>query len=186
MVSYEEKVATFKEQLDLIINDNIREFTKFCLSQSPEYVYNDCPSSSSGRHHPIDELSFDGNIIHTKKVFTVAYELCRGLDCEHHRDEILSACLLHDIVKQGKVKTGHTLKNHPALAAELVETVYEATKIIPVESYTIIRNSCGYHYGPWSTGGWKKPLDEYTKEELCVYISDYVASKRCVEVAYRR
>jgi len=131
-------------------------------------------------------LEGSGTILHTKKVFTVAYNLCRGLECESSRDEILAACIIHDLRKQGLEKTGHTVRNHPALAADLVEEVQAATQIISEKSFNIIKNCVGYHYGPWSTGQWKKPLKKYTPEELCVYLSDYVASKREIAVKYKR
>lgn len=186
MVKNEEKEVVFAEELKLIYDKNIREFTRLCIISAPDYFFVDCPASSSGKYHPLDELAWDGTIVHTKKVFTTAYELCRGLDCEGRRDEILSACIIHDLRKQGLTRTGHTTKSHPDLGAKLVEEVYEATEIINESSYTIIRNCVGYHYGLWSVNPWVKKLTDYTQEELCVYLSDYIASKRCVDVDYRR
>jgi hypothetical protein len=186
MVSVEERVATFEKELELIFDDNIKEFTKLCLVAAPDYFFTDCPASSSGKYHPINELGPDGTILHTKKVFTVAYEFCRGLGCENHRDEILSACIIHDLRKQGLTKSGHTTKNHPDLAAQLVDEVQRDTMLLEDESHNLIRNMVGYHYGLWSTGRWVKDLSNYSMEELCMYISDYIASKRCVEVDSRR
>jgi len=186
MVSIEEKINTFEEELKLIFDDDVREFTKLCVAGAPDYLFIDCPASSTGKYHPVSELGPDGTILHTKKVFTLAYELCRGLDCEQNRDEILSACIIHDLRKQGLVKSGHTTRNHPDLASKLVEEVQRDTMLLNDVSFNLIRNMVGYHYGLWSSGKWRKPLSEYTPEELCVYISDYVASKRCVEVNYRR
>jgi hypothetical protein len=186
MVTYEERLAVFKSELELILDPIVLEFTKLCLSEVDEYVFVDCPASSSGKYHPISELGADGTIIHTKKVVTVAYELCRGLGCENYRDEIISACIIHDLLKQGKTKSGHTQKNHPALAANLVESVQGLTGLLSDESFSIIKNAVGFHYGLWSTKDWLKDLKEYTPMELCVYLSDYIASKRCIEVDYRR
>jgi len=186
MITLEEKGKVFEEELKLIFDDDIREFTRLCVLAAPEYLFTDCPASSTGKYHPVSELGPDGTILHTKKVFTLAYELCRGLDCEQNRDEILSACIIHDLRKQGLTKSGHTTKNHPDLAAKLVEEVQRDTMLLSDESFNLIRNMVGYHYGLWSSGNWRKPLSEFTFEELCVYISDYVASKRCVEVNYRR
>lgn len=185
-VSDKEREEIFKDELELILDDKIREFTRICLVVAPNYFFEDCPASSSGRYHPLDELSWDGTMIHTKKVFTVAYELCRGMDCEENRDEILSACIIHDLLKQGEKKTGHTTKQHPALAADLVEKVQKDTQMLNKESYEIIRKSVGFHYGLWSNKPWLKKLEHYTPEELCVYLSDYIASKRCVHVEYKR
>jgi hypothetical protein len=185
-ISNEERFKLFQEELNLIYDEGIREFTKLALTQLPAYFFLDCPSSSSSRFHPIDEHTYIGCIIHTKRVFTVAYELCRGLNAEGDRDEILAAAILHDGIKQGKVKTGHTVKNHPGLAADLIREVYDATQMISNKSYSIIRNCVGYHYGPWSISPWSKSLALYTPSELTLYISDYVASKRCVAVDYKR
>jgi len=182
----EEKVALFDKELGLIFDPIIREFTRLCLIKAPPYYFADCPASSSGKFHPLDELCGDGTIIHTKRVFTVAYELCVGFGCQNNRDLILAACIIHDLVKQGRTKTGHTVKNHPALAAELVEQVQEATQLLDENNYNIIRNCVGYHYGLWSAAPWIKPIREYTPEELCVYTADYVASKKCVLVNYTR
>lgn len=184
MVTPEEKVAVFEEQLKLIFSENVRNFTRLCIIMAPDYFFTDCPASSTGKYHPISELGWDGTILHTKKVFTVAYSLCRGLDCENNRDEIIAACIIHDLRKQGLERTGWTVKNHPDLAAMLVEEIQKDTQILSDDSYNIIRNCVGYHYGLWSSGKWKKPLRDYTNEELCVYLSDYIASKREIEVKY--
>lgn len=181
-----EKELMFKDELELIFDPKVREFTRLCVIFSPDYVFEDCPASSTGKYHPIDEICPLGTIIHTKRVFTIAYELCRGLGCEENRDLILSACILHDLCKQGWKKTGHTQRNHPALAAELVDRVQNETQLLDDKSYNIIRCCVGYHYGLWSSNPWKKPLSEYTPEELCVYLSDYVASKKVTNVDYRR
>lgn len=185
-ISDKEREEVFKDELELILDDKVREFTRICLVVAPSYFFTDCPASSSGRYHPLDELSWDGTMIHTKKVFTVAYELCRGMDCEENRDEILSACIIHDLLKQGEKKTSHTVKQHPALAADLVEKVQRDTQMLSEESYEIIRKSVGFHYGLWSMKPWLKKLEHYTPEELCVYLADYIASKRCVHVEYKR
>lgn len=187
MVSPQVKEETFKEEMDLIFDESIKEFTRLCVISAPDYFFLDCPASSTGKYHPLDELGHDGTIIHTKKVVTLAYELCRGLNCEGSRDEIISACIIHDLRKKGEVNsTGHTLKNHPDLGAKLVEQVQNETQILTDRSYNIIRNSVGFHYGPWSSKNWKKDLTQYTPEELCVYLADYTASKRVVSVNYRR
>lgn len=186
MVSNAKREAIFRNELDLIFNEGIREFTRLCLVAAPDYFFVDCPASTSGKYHPIDELGADGTILHTKKVATVAFDLCRGLACEDHRDEIISACIIHDLLKQGLTRTGHTTKSHPDLAARLVERVHEDTYILSNSSYKMIKNCVGFHYGPWSADPWKKDIKEYSKEELCVYLSDYIASKRTITVHYKR
>jgi len=77
MVDEALKSGVFAKQLELIYDDTVREFTRLCICAAPDYFFTDCPASSTGKFHPIDELGADGTILHTKKVFTVAYQLCR-------------------------------------------------------------------------------------------------------------
>jgi len=183
-----ERLETFKEELTLINKPEIREFVEACIEVSPDYVFEDCPSSSSGKYHPVDELSGDGTVLHTKRVFALAYELSRGFDCEYNRDEICAAALLHDMTKQGLVKSGNTVKDHPQIMAKLVADVYKEKfqDKLNRESALKIYYAIFYHYGPWSSTEIRKSLREYTPEELCVYISDYIASKRFVHVDHKR
>jgi len=181
-----ERIDIFKEELDLIVRKDIRDFTKAVIASAPDYVFEDCPSSSSGKYHPLDELSGDGTIIHTKKVFAVAYELSRGLDCEENRDMILASALLHDLAKQGLEKSDYTKKDHPQIMAKLVADVYNAkfkNKLDKIAA-NIIYYATFFHYGPWTERSVKKSLREYSPEELCVYLSDYIASKRFMKVDY--
>jgi hypothetical protein len=182
----EEKYAYFEDELNRIFDKKVREFTRLCIVNAPDYIFEDCPSSSSGKFHPIDELGTDGTLIHTKKVFTMAYELVKGLDCEDSRDLVLSAAIVHDLRKYGSTNTGHTLKDHPKHAANLVDEVQEATQLLTGSQHKIIRNCVGYHYGPWGVGPWKKPMEQYTKEELAVYVADFTVSKRFIRTDYRR
>jgi hypothetical protein len=187
-MDYKERIKYFKSELNLISKKDIRDFVKECLKQAPDYVFEDCPSSSSGKFHPLDELAGDGTILHTKKVFAVAYDLSRALDCENHRDEICAAVILHDIVKQGIEKSGHTDKYHPQLGAKFIADVYNNSfkDKLSRESANIIYWCVFYHYGIWTTQGDRKPITKFTQEELCVHLADYITSKRFVSVDYRR
>ena len=184
-ITSQEKVEVFQDELDLIFDQNIKEFTKVCIMMAPSYLFLDCPASSSGKYHPIDEIGWDGTIIHTKRVVTIAYDLCRGLNCEEDRDSIVASCIIHDLRKQGLYRSGHTVKHHPDLGAQLVQEVQKDTQYLPEEKFNIIYNSVGYHYGPWSVGKWIKPLKEFTPQEMCVYLADYVGSKKTLVVKHK-
>lgn len=181
-----EKVKVFEKELELILDPSIKEFVRLCIIAAPDYVLYDCPSSSSGKWHPVNELGGNGNVVHIKKMVTMLYEVCIAFDCGESRDEILAAGLIHDLRKQGLEKSGHTVSHHPELAAQLVEEVQRDTQLLTDESYRMIRSCVGYHYGVWSEEKWKKPLTQYTPEELTVYITDVFLSKRYVDVDYRR
>jgi len=181
----EERLEVFKAELDVISDNRIKEFTKLCIASGPDYFFSDCPASTTGKYHPLNEISWDGTIIHTKRVFNVAYSLCRGLGVEHSRDPILCACIVHDLVKKGWKGSQWSQKNHPQLAAELIASIQKDTQLLTAEEFKIVYGSVYYHYGPWAVKATRKPMSEYTMEELCVYTSDYVASKRFIDVQYK-
>jgi len=184
----EKRIETFKEELSLILNPIIKEFAIECMNQSPDYIFENCPSSSTGKYHPLEELGADGTILHTKKVFALAYELSRALDCEEYRDEICAAALLHDFAKQGLSKSGHTVRDHPQIMAKLVADAYNTMFKDKISKDAAFRIYFGifYHYGPWTEQSVKKPLSDYKPWELCVYVADYVSSKRFVHVDSNR
>jgi len=187
-MDYEGRLRLFNRELELIVNEDIREFTKECIKLSPDYIFTDCPSSSSGKYHPLEELGPDGTILHTKKVFAMAYELSRALNCEHHRDEVCAAALLHDFMKQGPTKSGHTVRDHPQLMAKFIADIYTSNfkERLNRDSALIIYYGVFYHYGPWTEKSVSKPMSKFTPEELSVYMADYVASKRFVHVDTKR
>lgn len=118
----------------------------------------------------------------------MAYEMVKGLSCEESRDIVLAACLTHDLRKYGPTNTGHTLKDHATHGANLIDEVQEATKLLTDDQHNMLRDCVGCHYGPWTDekSAWKKPITEYTPEELTVYLSDFVVSKRFIRTDYRR
>jgi hypothetical protein len=186
-ITLEEKVEYFKEELDRIYDKSVREFTKLCIMQAPDYFFEDCPSSSTGKYHPLDEITPLGTLIHTKKVFTLAYEMVKALECDDNRDSVLAACIIHDLRKYGTVNSGHTVKDHGSHAVALIDEVQASTGLLTDKQHTIIRNCVGYHYGTWTTEAkWKKKLKDFTAEELVVHLSDFTVSKRFIKTDFRR
>lgn len=182
-----ERLDFFKEELCFIFNDDVREFVKLCLVTAPNYIFDDCPASSTGNHHPLNELSYDGTLIHTKKVARLAYSLSRAFDIEEKRDVLVAAAIIHDLVKRGWEEEGATWtkKEHPQLAADLVDMVQRDTQLLDDDDYVTIRRCVFYHYGPFTLAQYKKPMEAFSLEELCVYVSDYIASKKFLDVQYK-
>ena len=135
----------------------------------------------------MNELSWDGTILHTKKVFHVCYALAKGLGIEAKRDIVLSAAVIHDLVKRGwdESKAQWTRKEHPQLAGEMVDRIQRETQLLTDYEYETIRSCVFYHYGPWTLREVAKPIEEYSLEELCVYLSDYVANQQFLDVQYK-
>lgn len=182
----EQKESAFAQELERIFDKKVREFTRLCIIYAPDYIFIDCPSASSGKFHPIDEIAPDGTIVHTKRVFTLAYDIVKGLDCEDRRDIVLSAAIIHDLRKYGPTNSGHTLKDHAAHGVNLIDEVQEATQLLTESQHKMLRNCVGYHYGPWGVEPWAKPMEDYTMEEMALYMSDFVVSKKFIRTDFRR
>lgn len=180
----EKRLEYFKHEFKLIARKYVKDFVKACINDAPDYVFEDCPSSSSGKYHPIEELGPDGTLLHTRKVVAAAYDYTRALDCEQNRDLVVAAAILHDLAKQGLITKGHTVKEHPQIMAELMRSVYERGFVdkIPQQDFAVMYNAVFFHYGLWTDKRYVKPMYQYSPEELCVYLSDYIVSKRFIEV----
>jgi len=174
-----EKLKVFSEELKLIKNFPIKKFVIECLDEAPDYIFTNCPSSSTGKYHSIDEFTKKGNILHTKRVVSNCNVMARAFDLKgKDKDLVIAAAILHDMVKQGFEQTGHTVYNHAELAAQLVKEVYKTTKSkIKNKDYETIRGCVFFHNGIWTPKPNNIPITEFTSQELCVHMADYSATK---------
>jgi hypothetical protein len=174
-----EKIKMFTKELLLIKNISIKKFVIECLDESPDYIFKNCPSSSTGKYHSADEFTPLGNILHTRRVVSNCIEMARAFSLEgKDKDIVIGAAILHDMVKQGFKQTGHTVNNHAALASELIKKVFETTKSkIEEKDYQIIRGCVFFHNGIWTPKPDNIPITTFTAHQLCVHMADYSATK---------
>lgn len=174
-----EKLKLFSNELKLIKNFSIKKFVIECLDEAPSYIFTNCPSSSTGKYHALDEFSPLGNILHTQRVVQNCDVMARAFLLEgKDRCLVIGSAILHDIVKQGFESTGHTVNDHNVLAAQLIEKVFKKTKSkITTEDYKIMRDCVLFHNGVWTDEEHNKPINKFTSHELCVHMADYSATK---------
>jgi len=174
-----EKIKIFNKELSLIKSFQVKKFVIECLSEAPDYIFKNCPSSSTGKYHSADEFTPKGNILHTKRVVNNCAIMARAFSLEgKDYDLVIGAAILHDIVKQGFEKTGHTVNDHAALAAQLIKEVFNKTKSkIPKEDYETIRGCVFFHNGVWTPAPDNIPISQFTTHQLCVHLADYSATK---------
>lgn len=179
-----EKEALLEKELNEIQDTKIVNLVRACMNRAPDYAFLDCPSSSTGKHHPADELGPDGNIIHTKKVTQMAQILCRSFGREDIMDMVVAACILHDLTKRGMTRGQYTIKHHARMMANLVLDVYAEQDRPALEPETVgtISSAIAFHYGPWTENTIWKSMDCYSVPELIVYLADYLASRKNVFV----
>ena len=111
----------FYKECQEIQNKKLHDILQNTVYNIPGYFYI-IPSSLSGKHHPADELSNGGLLLHTLKTVKVAEVLAPMYSLTDYELELCKvALLLHDSCKSGKVTNcGHTEFLHPIFAAELV------------------------------------------------------------------
>ena len=184
----EERIAVFRNEIAMIGNDGMVEFAKACIKRFPNYIFTSAPSSSTGKHHPADEFNGHGTILHTKRVVKLIPEIAKGMGIEADVDAMIVAGICHDAFKYGATKAPHTRVDHPAIAADMVADVYKGAfagaDVGPKREQALITWECVLrHMGPWSKGRAAKPIQEFTRHELCVHTADLIASREWVKVS---
>lgn len=174
-------------ELDLIVDQKIRDFTKHVLEKAPEYFWT-VPSSSSGKYHPDQSNGNGGLVRHTKAVVYFAVKICdvySAIGIE--KDCIISACILHDILKYGEVKKSYTTKNHDYEGAMFVKRIGEDFGL-DQDSLFVIIDSIAWHMGRWTdmTGRIQKRSfpGEYTKPMLITHLADVISAQKNVSLCH--
>jgi HD superfamily phosphohydrolase YqeK len=86
------------EETEFIRNDGIRNLTRALLLNVESFW--DAPSAFSEDMNPPDEYRQGGAVLHTKRVFRLAYIMADSYELtEHQKDLVYSAALLHDITR---------------------------------------------------------------------------------------
>lgn len=96
----------FAKELALIQNQPLRELTKYCLDQAPEYFMT-TQASITGKYHHGETIPE-----HTRIAFYIGNNLAR-YDNDINIDVVRCAILLHDIAKYGLLAKPETLETDP-------------------------------------------------------------------------
>ena len=178
----EQSVLT--EELKLIRDTAVREFTEHCLSQAPEYFWTK-PSSSSGKYHPEQSNGEGGLVRHTQAVVYLAVKLCDVFSATRlETDCVIAACILHDILKYGPAPgEDHTTKDHDYRGALWVRELGIA-RGLDRRLLNIISEGIAWHMGRWTDmTGRTTPKEfpvEYGYIHLIVHLADVIAAQKRV------
>lgn len=194
--------SVFLKEIETIESSEIRTFTREILMHcTPDYFW-EMPASTSGKYHNPDE-SADGTLArkHVKRVFNLAKCIMASLGWFSHtgdrlkderkydHDVILSACLLHDILrcgfagrerkKGGKVGTDAL---HPYYVREVAKWhKIGETRVYNYEFFDDIMKAVEGHYGYWSSVQASANLENAQSREFIVCMADYIASRKTSE-----
>lgn len=181
----------FKEVLESIENEDIKEFADRCLDTIPQYFY-EVGASSTGKYHPSYALGTLGLARHTLALCRImnhlfSIESIGAMFNSRERDLMRIAGMMHDSRKSGSQEDYEHSKwtkfDHPFLAAKVVrevEGLSEAEK-------ELIATAIESHMGAWNTDsrspGIKLPKPE-SKYQILVHMCDYLASRKDIEILF--
>jgi 23S rRNA maturation-related 3'-5' exoribonuclease YhaM len=174
-------------ELQQIEDKKIRDFTLHVLENAPAYFWT-APSSSTGKYHP-EQSNGDGGLVrHTRAVVYFAGQLCDVYSVVGRmKDCVISACILHDILKYGEVKQQHTTKNHDYEGAVFV-TKHAREFGIDADTVNAIAGSIAWHMGRWTdmTGRKVKKRfpEEYSPVQMITHLADVISAQRNVSLTH--
>lgn len=187
-------IENFKDELNYIHDNTIRDFTEYVLKNLPDY-FDKIGASSSGKYHPEYTLGEKGLIRHTKAAVGIAKDLIAADFYEftnREKDIVIASLILHDGLKCGYNKE-HTVFEHPILMQEFViekykkyaETHYMVNpfNVFNVEfqnNIKLIADAIASHMGKWTTSKYSNIILPNPKTDIqkCVHLCDYLASRK--------
>lgn len=174
------KCAIFENVLNQINDDKIRNFTTSVLNSLSEEFYR-IPASKTGKYHHQDSLGEGGLVRHVLRAcyFGKIMIDSQKWDADDIKgDMLLSGIILHDIGKKEHYEASSYL-NHPITAMKISEKFKD---ILPEKHFALISGCILHHMGPWTPPSVKKPMNRYNILELLTYQSDYLSSKKEIDI----
>ena len=180
----DEKLKLFEIELNFIKSENIKQFVCDMITKLPDYYFT-IPASSTGKYHPSYSLGNGGLVRHTQSAVRIAKELFTIFPQydDYWKDCIITALILHDGCKSGRVQSVYTAFDHPLQVVDLIQEEYPP---IMQTDKPFIHDICeliSTHMGQWNTdykGNEILPLPK-TKIQNFVHMCDYLASRKFLE-----
>jgi hypothetical protein len=181
----EQKIKAFEEELNFIINPQIRLFAETAIGSLPDYFFV-IPSSSSNKYHPAYANGIGGLVRHSKAATRIAVELFRTdlwLFTDDEKDLILTGLMIHDGYKSGIVQEKFSRADHPKIVAFEISNNNELLGLITSEQMQFVANNLAKHMGKWVEDyrTHEQILDKpKTTAERFTSLCDYLASRKCL------
>jgi hypothetical protein len=167
----------YEPEIAMIKNSVIQELVRRVLDRialSNPYFFK-AAASSSGKYHPPCCNVRGGLARHVKRAVMLGVHFSRAWGfTSRQKDVVVAALILHDIWK-------NDMRNHAIRAGQEVIDAISADQGCFCQGamgdlYKIM--SCiRHHMGLWTQERIKKPMADYTPEELAVYFADYLSSR---------
>ena len=185
----ENKINSFKKELEYINNPRYKKSAEVLVSLLPDYFFN-VPASSTGKYHPSFSLGDGGLLRHTKVAVRIAKEMFNdesisGAYSKNEKDLMIIALIMHDGLKSGLKKSEYTKFEHPILVCDYIKENKDKTEFTDKE-IQFITHVISSHMGPWNTNSYSNvilPKPE-SKFQRFVHMCDYLASRKFLNVKF--
>lgn len=171
----------FKDELALINDGVLRDFTEFYLDENyvPDYFWH-IGASSTGKFHPAFAQGEGGLVRHTKAVVMIEQELLRMSSYaymkEDYKDYATIACILHDTAKYGLDEFDKSeYEYHGENASKNIDTAW--VNFFGEHAPYLLTHAVHSHMGQWTTD--ERP---FTTIDRLVHLSDYIASRNFIDI----
>lgn len=184
------KNKLIENELNLIQDEQVKEFTKIAVENLPEYFF-EVAASSTGKYHPTYALGEGGLVRHTCAAVRFAKHLLQleqfqntftSVEC----DCIVSAIILHDGWKHGDGASSYTVHEHPQVCADWIMSSKLFSGVIDDDKRKLIAGAIMSHMGQWNENKISKVILQkpVTEIQKFVHMCDYLASRKDIEVLF--
>lgn len=146
------QLARFVERIK---DPELRAFTKTALEQAPTEFFLKPSALSSSLHHPLDEFSIGGEVIHSARAAELASQLYPAMfGGQEAPDALLVSALLHDALSNMKVQDGALVfdprsKRHGELTAAWIRMLAEREYPHLLDKLAPVISMVASHMGRW-------------------------------------
>ena len=170
---------TFEREINLIEDENLRQFvTNYLNDYVPSYFW-EIGASSSGKYHPKFAQGKGGLVRHTKAVVMFAEELLRMNSYQFmptlYKDFVIIACICHDTCKYGIAEYDTSEYSQHGENAEIL-MAHAWNDMFHETLPDFLGMAVLTHMGQW---GEVKP---FTNIDRCVHMADYMASRNFIDI----
>jgi hypothetical protein len=181
----QEKIETFRLELDNIKSPDIKNFTEQMISRLPDYFF-EIAASKKGKH-PQFAMGDGGLVRHTICAVRLALELFRcdtvtGNFSDRSKDMIISSLILHDGCKHGIEQSKYRV-DHPLEIVRFCNQQTDIKENLDDEIFKGIMDGIATHMGQWNTefGTGREVLEKpKTGVQKFIHMCDYLASRHCL------
>lgn len=181
-------IIEFKNQINNIVDNNIKQAVFEMLKYAPKYFWN-TPASTTGKYHPLWALGKHGLQKHVAFAMYVTQELSRTYNLSQKETDIsLAAIAMHDTLKYGVKKDidydyflvhPYIVRSYYSDFKKRPELKKYLQPLIDNGEFNSIMKCVEKHMGSIVNGDWNPMmLVPENNMEIVVHLADFISSRK--------